>query len=230
VLLPGSGSDHVFVSAAFAEPLGALGIRLLAPPPPAGPGLVPGLWRTLDSAAGPDVLVGGISFGAHLAARWASAHPGRCAGLLLAMPGWIGRPAHSPHGAATAAALAGAAAVRRDGTASTLAAVRATAPAPWVADELERAWNGYGHALADSLHAAALSPAPTVEELRRLGAPAGIAALSDDPLHPRAVATRWAEAMPRAAVVSTSLDAVGRDRAALGRAALLGWLRAAFLA
>ena len=33
------------------------------------------------------VLVGGISFGAHLAAEWAVRNPSRCAGLVLALPG-----------------------------------------------------------------------------------------------------------------------------------------------
>jgi pimeloyl-ACP methyl ester carboxylesterase len=226
VLLPGSGSDHVFVAAAFAQPLAMLGIRLIAPPPVAGSDVVRAMRRalraTIDGVSG-GALVGGVSLGAHVAAGWAARNPGRCAGLLLALPAWLGPPAGAP---AAVAAQASADAVRRDGVGRTLAEVRATAGQRWLADELDRAWRGYGDALADSLAAAAATTAPSTDELRRLTVPAGIVALSDDPLHPHAVARLWADALPRAAVVTTSLRAVGRDRATLGRAAVLGWLRA----
>lgn len=235
VLLPGSGSDHLFVASAFAQPLAMLGIRLIAPPPVAGSGVVHALDDALCLAAQEHadgnpggVLVGGVSLGAHVAAGWAVRNPGRCAGLLLALPGWLGSPAGAP---AALAALASADAVRRDGLDRTLAQVRATIGSTpsqrWLADELDRAWRGYGDALADSLRAAAAATAPTADELRGLAPPAGIVALSDDPLHPATVAQQWADALPRAAVVTTCLRAVGRDRAALGRAAVLAWLRAA---
>jgi pimeloyl-ACP methyl ester carboxylesterase len=228
VLLAGSGSDHVFVTAVFAQPLAALGIRLVAAPPAAGAGVVEDMWRSLDSAADPGTLVGGISLGAHLAARWAAANPGGCAGLLLALPGWVGAPGGPVAAPAAAAALASAAAVRRDGVPGALAAVHASAPARWVAAELDRAWRAHGEHLADALRVAAATPGPTPEELGGLALPAGVAALTDDPLHPHAVAARWTAAMPRAALVTTTLAAVGRDRSALGRAAVLAWLRAAF--
>lgn len=232
ILLPGSGSDHVFVASAFAQPLASLGIHLVAPPPLPGSTVVSAMWHALDSAAGVGgaaVLVGGVSLGAHVATSWAARNPDRCAGLLLALPGWLG-PAHSMRAdaaPAAAAARASAAAVRRDGVDRTLAEVRATVRQRWLADELDRAWRGYGAGLADSLDAAAASAAPTAQELSRLWLPAGIAALSDDPLHPHDVAEQWRNAMPRAAVVTTSLRAMGHDRATLGRAALLAWLRAA---
>ena len=227
-LLPGSGSDHVFVTAVFAQPLAALGIRLVAAPPAAGASVVEGMRRSLDSVGDPRALVGGISLGAQVAARWAAANPGGCAGLLLALPGWTGVPAGPVAPPAAAAALASAAAVRRDGVPRTLAAVRASAPVRWVAEELDRAWRAHGDHLADALQAAAAAPGPTPAELGRLAAPAGVAALADDPLHPHAVAAHWATAIPRAALVTTTLAALGRDRAALGRAAVLAWLRAAF--
>jgi len=222
VLLPGSGSDHAFVAAAFAQPLAALGIRLIAPPPRPGPDVVAAMWRALDATAGAGALVGGISLGAHVAARWAVGNPGRCAGLLVALPAWVGRPDSAPSAVAAAAT---ADAVLRDGVDHALRQVRAGAPS-WVADELDRSWRWYGAGLAESLRAAAGTPAPTVEQLRTLAVPAGIAALADDPLHPHAVALAWADALPRATMITTSLRAVGRDRAALGRAAVLGWLRA----
>jgi len=222
VLLPGSGSDELFVAAVFERPLAAMGIRLLAPPPRVGADLVHGMRLALDEHAGPGVLVGGVSLGAHVAARWVVRNQGRCAGLLVALPAWVGEPGPAPAALAAAASAAG---VRRDGIEGTLRQVRSGAPA-WVADELDRAWRRHGAALADSLHAASSTAAPTLEELRGLVAPVGIAALADDPLHPRSVAESWAGALPAAALVTTSMAAVGHDRDALGRAALLGWLRA----
>lgn len=51
VLLPGSGSDEVFVTAAFARPLGALGLRLVAPRPSPGASVVAGYLSAFDEAA-----------------------------------------------------------------------------------------------------------------------------------------------------------------------------------
>jgi pimeloyl-ACP methyl ester carboxylesterase len=230
VLLPGTGSDEAFVTAVFERPLAAFGIRLHAPPPRPGPDLVESMFDALDTAladtalaAEHPVLVGGISLGAHVAARWAVRYPGRCAGLLLALPAWVGEPGGA---AAAVTAAASADAIHRDGLDRTLAAARAGAPR-WVADELDRAWRGHGAALADSLLAASRAAAPSLDELGGLHLPAGLAAVVDDPLHPPEVASRWATALPNACVVTTTLAATGRDRAALGRAAVLAWLRAA---
>ncbi|MEV6871794.1 hypothetical protein AB0M82_02040, partial [Amycolatopsis sp. NPDC051128] len=73
MLLPGTGSDEVFVRAVFAGPLRALGVPLIAPPPPPGAALADGYLEMLDALADEhgELLVGGISFGAHLAAEWA---------------------------------------------------------------------------------------------------------------------------------------------------------------
>lgn len=223
MLLAGSGSDEVFVSSVFRGPLAAVGIRLLAPPPRPGCGVVSGMWQDLDAAADHRTLVGGVSLGAHVAASWALRNPGRCAGLLLALPAWLGAPGTAP---AAVAAAATADAVCRDGLDHAVRQVRASAP-EWLAAELSRAWHRHGVALAQSLRVAAHTAAPTADELGRLDVAAGVAALVDDPLHPLPMAFSWAAAMPRAAVVSTGLQTVGRDRAALGRAAILGWLRAA---
>lgn len=224
MLLPGSGSDHLFVATAFAEPLDAVGVRLVAPPPRPGSGLVEAMLADLDLAAGRyrAPLVGGVSLGAHVAARWAVDNPGRCAGLLVAMPGWLGEPGDAP---AAAAAAAAANAVRTGGLDAVLAAVRAGVPG-WLADELDRAWRRHGAGLAGSLLAAAGTAAPTAAELRGLPVPAGASAATDDPVHPAAVAERWVAALPAAALVTTTMTAIGADRAALGRAAVLAWLRA----
>ncbi|HEY0636974.1 MAG TPA: alpha/beta hydrolase, partial [Pseudonocardiaceae bacterium] len=71
-LLPGSGSDHHFVAAVFAGPLAALGIRLLEPPPVRDLGELDAWLSSLRREHGAGLLTGGISAGAHLAARWAA--------------------------------------------------------------------------------------------------------------------------------------------------------------
>jgi len=224
VLLPGTGSDERFVRSVFQAPLDALGVTLHAPAPPR---FAParGYLRELDAAArasrGP-ILVGGISFGAHLAAEWAVRNPRTCAGLLLAMPAWIGEPEEAP---AAVAARWSADLVEREGLDAALAGSAAGVP-PWLATELDRAWRRHGTALPGGLRAAAERAAPTHDELRTLAVPTGIATCSDDPIHPAAVARRWVSAVPRAAFVGTTLEAMGADRQALGRAAVLAWLRA----
>lgn len=217
-----------------------VGVRLLAPRPKPGPDVVERMLADLDRAAaehGP-LLVGGVSLGAQVAASWAvgavagsGARPhagagrtGQCAGLLVAMPAWIGAPGTA---VASSAALASADLVEAAGVDAALAHARSGAP-PWIADELDRAWPGYGQALASSLRAAAATAAPSLAELCRLDVPAGVAAVSDDPVHPLDIAAAWTGALPNAALVTTSLAAVGRDRRTLGRATVLAWLRAQY--
>ncbi|MGQ0479540.1 MAG: alpha/beta hydrolase [Pseudonocardia sp.] len=234
VLLPGSGSDEVFVTAAFHRPLAALGWRLVAPRPVAGSGVVAGYRVALDAAADACVdpdgdavpLVGGVSLGAHVAARWAADRAARGlpgpAGLLLAMPAWTGRPDGAP---AAVAARSTARALRRDGVAATAADARAGTPR-WLGDELTRAWSRHGNGLADSMAAAAAESGPTAADLARLRVPVGIVGLTDDPVHPVEVASAWRALAPCAALITTSLAATGRDPETLGRAAALAWLRA----
>ncbi|MGH3621247.1 MAG: alpha/beta hydrolase, partial [Sciscionella sp.] len=96
----------------------------------------------------------------------------------------------------------------------------------WLADELDRAWRRHGSRLVPTMDAAARRDGPGVDELRRIGVPTGIAGCSDDPVHPAAVAAEWAGALPVSALRFVTLDTLGADRAALGRAAVLAWLRA----
>lgn len=222
VLLPGTGSDDVFVRSVFATALQAVGVRILTPAPRPGSDLVSAHLAALDehSADGP-VIAGGVSLGAHLAAEWALANPGRCAGLLLALPAWTGAPSEAP---AVLAATASAGLVRSLGLTRALDVSTADVPA-WLAAELRRAWTGYGDGLADSL-TAAIRPAPTAGELTGLDVPTGVAGFLDDPVHPVEVAREWVAALPRAALCTTRLTVVGADPAALGRAAVLAWLRA----
>ena len=222
-MLPGSGSDEVFIRSVYACALAGVGVELVAPAPRRGPDVVAGYRAALEAAGPGPVLVGGVSLGAHVAARWAAAAPrGRVAGLLLALPAWTGSP-----GAAPAAVMARATAARaRSG--GVAAAMAATAGAPsWLVAELGRAWAGYGAGLAPALEAAAEEPAPSTAELAGLDVPVGVAALVDDPVHPLEVAQEWHAALPRSALVTTTLAAFGADPGALGRAAALAWLRAA---
>jgi pimeloyl-ACP methyl ester carboxylesterase len=220
VVLPGAGSSAEFVTRAFAGPLRAAGYALVAPPPTPGCGLVPAAYAALDAVArayGPRLrLVGGVSLGAHVAARWAAAartRPGGLEGVVLALPAWTGAP--GPVAAATAAA---ADSVERLGTAGALAA--AGGAVDWVAAELAAAWPGYGDRLAASLRAAAAAPGPTPAELAALPVPAGLVAFADDPLHPAAVAREWAAAAPRAALRELPIAALAADRTPLGTEAL----------
>jgi pimeloyl-ACP methyl ester carboxylesterase len=225
VLIPGTGSDEVFVRAVFARPLAAVGVDLVTPPPPKAGELARGYLALLDALAGEreePILVGGISFGAHLAAEWAVRNPGRCAGLLAALPAWNGLPGQAP---ASLAAKLSADLVARNGLEPALAISVDGVPG-WLSDELSRAWRRHGDGLAESLRVAADHPAPTLDELRALAVPAGIATCTDDPIHPTKVAYEWASALPDSAIQETTLAALGEDRESLGRATVLAWLRA----
>lgn len=219
VLLPGTGSDEVLVRSVFAGPLAAAGVELIAPPPPRGAAVVKGCLELLDEAAatapGP-ILTGGISLGAQLGTEWALRNPGRCAGVLAALPAWNGEPHDAP---AAVAARHSADLVARAGLDVALA-TSIEGVAPWLAAELTRAWRRHGNDLADSLRAAADHPAPRLARLAALTVPVGIAACTDDPVHPVAVARAWQEALPRAGLCETTLEEFGADREALGRAAV----------
>jgi pimeloyl-ACP methyl ester carboxylesterase len=213
VLLPGAGSSAGFVRRAFGPALADHELVTVSPVP--GPSVVAAAAAALDAAAaayGPRLrLVGGVSLGAHVAARWAAGRD--VDGLLLALPAWTGAP--GPVAAATGAA---ADQVDRLGLAGALAAARAGG-VDWVAEELAAAWPAYGGLLASTLRAAAATPGPSAAELRALDLPVGIAAFADDPLHPLAVAEDWAALLPRAALRRLHLADLAADRGRLGAAA-----------
>jgi pimeloyl-ACP methyl ester carboxylesterase len=218
VLLPGTGSDEVFVARVFAGPLADAGLAVETPRPAVGAEVAERQLAALDAAADRHgvILTGGISFGAHLAAEWAAANPDRCGGLLLAMPGWHGPPGDAP---GSLAARLGADAVDAEGVDRALAAASSGVPA-WLARELDRSWRRSGAGLAESLRAAARRPAPTLRRLAGVTAPAGVAGCVDDAVHPLAVARAWADALPRAALRTLTFAELGADPAALGGAAL----------
>jgi pimeloyl-ACP methyl ester carboxylesterase len=217
VLLPGAGSDEEYLRRAFGRPLADAGAVLrAAAPEPAG--LVAGYRRVLDESAAAHgrIAVGGVSLGAAVAAHWALAHPEHTVAVLAALPAWTGAPGGAP---AAIAARHTAAALRRDGLAATTAAMRSSSPG-WLADELARSWRRQWPDLPDALDEAASYAAPTAAELHRLAAPMGLAAASDDLIHPYEVATEWAAAVPRAALRVLNLDDFGPRPAALGTACL----------
>ncbi|MEN3358143.1 MAG: hypothetical protein V7637_2125 [Mycobacteriales bacterium] len=243
VLLPGSGSSADFVLRAFGAALDGAGYRLVAPAPRPGAEVAAAALSDLDAAARshPDALVGGISLGAHLAARWAAgvASPDanaagaggdgadgtgrpRMAGLVLALPAWTGAP-----GSVAAASAMAAAGVERHGAAAALRVAAAAGGPRWVIDELAASWPGYGADLAATLRATAVTPGPTAAQLSRIEVPVGLVGFRDDPMHPAAVAEEWAALLPRCAVEWLRLADLADDRSLLGAAAVRAWRRAA---
>lgn len=220
LLLPGSGSDEVFLDRVFTAALARAGVLAVLPrPDPTG---VVAAGRTaLDEAAEQpgELVVGGVSLGAAAAAGWALEHPGRVSGLLLALPAWWGAP-----GAAPAAVLAAhsAARLRELGLDGALREVHAGSP-PWLAAELARAWTRQWPHLPAALDEAAGHVAPTVDALAGLDVPIGVVAAVDDPVHPAAVAEQAVAGLPRARLERVTLAELGADPAVLGDAAVRAW-------
>lgn len=219
VIAHGSGSTAGFVARVFAGALAACGFRLVT-------------WNQWDAGADRALadlagladrfgaaLLGGLSLGAHLAARLA-ASDSRVAscGLWLVMPAWTGD-------ADAVARLSQdvAAAVTAHGVEGALQQVEEGAP-PWVHGELADAWSAYGEErLVRALRDTASSLAPTRGELAALDRAAGVVALAGDPFHPESVAAAWAETLPRAAVRVVPPTGPAGDRGVLGRAAAHAW-------
>jgi pimeloyl-ACP methyl ester carboxylesterase len=216
VLLPGTGSDDVYVHRAFSGPLRNAGARVVTPAPRPDR-LVDGYLSALDDAAreGP-IAVGGISIGAAVAAAWALAHPGHTVAVLAALPAWAGPPGSAP---AALAARYSASQLRADGLAASTAQMRASSPT-WLAEELTRSWQAQWPLLPDAMEEAAAYIAPSCDELNRLAAPLGVAAAVDDPIHPLQVGIDWVAAAPHAGLRTVTLDQIGADSATLGSACL----------
>jgi pimeloyl-ACP methyl ester carboxylesterase len=216
VLLPGTGSDDVYVNRAFSGPLRNAGARVVTPPPTPDR-LVDGYLSALDNAAreGP-IAVGGISIGAAVAAAWALANPGHTVAVLAALPAWAGPPGSAP---AALAARYSASRLRVDGLAPSIAQMRASSPT-WLAEELTRSWQAQWPLLPDAMEEAAAYIAPSCDELNSLAAPLGVAAAVDDPIHPLQVGIDWVAAAPHAGLRTVTLDQIGADSATLGSACL----------
>jgi pimeloyl-ACP methyl ester carboxylesterase len=216
VLLPGTGSDDDYVYRAFSAALHDVGATVVTPSPQPHR-LIDAYLRELDDAARPGpIAVGGVSIGAAVATSWALAHPSHAVAVLAALPAWTGSPVNAP---AALAARHSAHELRRDGLGAAIAAMRASSPA-WLADELTRSWAGQWPGLPDAMEEASAYVAPTCEELETLAVPMGVAAATDDLVHPVEVALEWVAAAPRAALKTVTLDAMGADPAVLGAACL----------
>jgi pimeloyl-ACP methyl ester carboxylesterase len=203
VLLAGTGSDDDYAYRAFSSPLHDVGAIVRAPVPEPSR-LVSGYLHALDDAArlGP-IAVGGISIGAAVAAA-----------VLAGLPAWTGPPGSAM---AALAAQYSASVLRRDGLAAAISQMRASSP-PWLGAELTRSWVGQWPELPDAMEAAAGYVAPTCQELETLAVPMGIAAATDDPVHPVEVAIEWAAAAPMAGLRTFTLDELGADPGVLGAA------------
>lgn len=214
VLLPGTGSDDDYVYRAFSPALHDVG-AVVVTPPPRPDRLIDAYREALDDAArGGRIAVGGVSIGAAVAVEWALANPGRAVAVLAALPPWTGAPQNAP---AALAARQSARLLRRDGLASGVAQLRASSPS-WLADELARSWVGQWPSLPDAMDEAAGYVAPTCGAMERLAVPMGVAAATDDPVHPVEVGVEWVAAAPAAALRTVTLAQLGADPAVLGAA------------
>ncbi|OFJ55336.1 alpha/beta fold hydrolase [Mycolicibacterium grossiae] len=222
VVLPGTGSDDDYAYRVFSPTLHEHGAGVVTPAPdPAR--LIDGYVAALDEAAhDAPILVGGISIGAAVALAWALRHPRRVVGVLAALPAWTGP---SEGAAAARAATHTAHLLRRDGLGATIADMRASSP-QWLGDELARSWAGQWPSLPDAMAEAAAFSAPTSAQLGALVVPLGVAAATDDAVHPVEVAFEWVAAAPRAALRTVTLDAMGADPGVLGRACVEALLEA----
>ena len=220
VLLPGTGSDDDYVYRAFSDALHGAGAIVVAPPPNPDQ-LIDTYVSDLDNAARMGAIaVGGVSIGAAVAVNWALAHPTHAVAVLAALPPWTGSPDTAP---AAQAARYSADVLRRDGLVSATSQMRASSPT-WLADELTRSWVGQWPSLPDAMEEASRYVSPTCAELERLSVPMGVAAATDDPLHPVEVGLEWVAAAPRAALRTVTLDDIGADPSALGAACLAALL------
>jgi pimeloyl-ACP methyl ester carboxylesterase len=220
VLLAGTGSDDDYVYRAFSAALHAAGATVVTPRPQPHR-LVDGYLDALEEAArSGSIAVGGISIGAAVAAGWAVDHPASAVAVLAALPAWTGSPDAAP---AALAAHYSASVLRRDGLGAATAQMRASSP-PWLADELTRSWAAQWPALPEAMDEAAGYVAPTRAELATLTAPMGVAAATDDSVHPVEVALEWVAAAPRAALRTVTLDEMGADPAVLGTACVAALL------
>jgi pimeloyl-ACP methyl ester carboxylesterase len=216
VVLPGTGSDDDYVRRAFGAPLHAAGASLIAPPPEPRR-LVDGYLAALDDAARTGTIaVGGVSIGAAVSLTWALRHPEQVMAVLAALPAWAGEPGSSP---AALAARYSAQQLREHGLTATTTQMRASSP-PWLAEELTRSWLGQWPDLPDAMDEAAGYIAPNHAQLHGLATPMGVAAASDDPIHPLQVGREWAAAAPHAALRTITLDQLGAEPSALGAACL----------
>jgi 3-oxoadipate enol-lactonase len=173
------------------------------------PQLVDDLERVIDAELGEDEFVlAGHSMGAHTAVAYALRHPDRLAGLVVVGPVYMGEIAES-----SVAYWDGlAAALEADGVDGFVAYIESR-------QGIDPAWRDsvlrftrerielhrHPEALVEALRGVARSrPFDSLDRLRELQLPALVVASHDgaDPGHPYAAAVAYAEALPRARLIS----------------------------
>lgn len=183
--------------------------------------VVESLEKALGSACdlGTPVIVAGVSMGAHAAAAWSldriDRHRPGPAGLVIALPAWLGSP-----GAVGQASAATADAIRLLGSQRVLAHATTTTPPHMrpVLALLARGWSSYRDGeLADCLANAGRCASPAAEQLRRLTCPTAVVGWTDDALHPLSVARSWAEALPSSIMTEVGWQDMSTDPARFGR-------------
>ena len=183
----------------FAAPLADMGVVVTTWDRPTDLSHEENLADFAAHARGADVT-GGLSYGAHLAAHWAL-QGNTAVALVLALPAWTGPPSD----AARLTAAAGDE-VTATGIEETVRRIERDAPA-WVAQEMRTAWSAYDErTLAQALHTAASSAAPTRKQLQAIATPAVVIGMTADPFHPIEVAREWADALPNALLVEVDYD------------------------
>jgi pimeloyl-ACP methyl ester carboxylesterase len=230
VVAHGVGSSARFVVEAFAGPVVAAGGRLVtydlrghgASTPVTDPAAhrlddhVGDLAAVVAGLAARPAVLGGVSLGGHAAVRAADRGVGARA-VLACLPAWTG-PATAGEGPHAAVA----AEVRRVGIGTVLDRLRAdTTMLAWLRDTLVTDYARHDPAsLTAALVALDGGDAPSEDELRHLDRPLAVVAWPDDPGHPLAVATRWAELAPGSVLGQLAMGDLNASRARLGEVAV----------